>query len=192
VTIILITGAFVILFFVLAPLGLLLLYRGNPVLETCDRKSGSGGWTRHLNTSQLACILICLLLFLNTLLLPVFMPVVMFWDQVITGTPAILTLLVCAGIFGYATWGLYYQVSTAWWVGMIGLVIITLNYGIVLYLGDLREFYRALNFPAEQIDLVEQSGMIEMMRHMWIGLFFYLFVVLAFFWKARTDSSAAA
>ena len=191
-TVIVFTGVFYFLLFVAIPLVLVLLYRGESVLQTCNRKSGSDGWTTHLTIPQLACALICLLIFFNTLLLPVFMPAVMVWDQVITGMPAIASLLVLVGLFGFATWGLYYEVTAAWWVGVIGIVVMTLNYGISFYVGDFGEFYQAMGFPEEQIAMIEQSGMVEMMRHMWISMVFYLAVVLAFFWQARPAQLRAA
>jgi len=184
-TIILFTGVFYFLLFIVVPLVLVLLYRGEPVLQTCNRKSGSEGWTTHLTIPQLVCVQICLVIFLNSLFLPVFMPVVMVWDQILTGMPAIALLLVFAGLIGYATWGLYYQVAAAWWVGLISIILMTLNYGIAFYLGDFLEFYRELDFPEEQIRVIEQSGVTSIMKHMWVSMLFYLGIVIAFFWKAR-------
>ncbi|MEM1157511.1 MAG: hypothetical protein AAF649_08225 [Verrucomicrobiota bacterium] len=190
-TTILFTMAFYVVLFIAVPLGLVLLYRGEPVLHTCHRNSGNSGWTTHLSIPQLVCVLICSLIFVYALFLPLFMPVVMVWNQVITGMPAILTLIVLAGLFGYATWGLYHQQTAGWWVGLVGVLLLSLNYGLAFYVGDMREFYQALEFPEEQIGMIEQSGTLGMMRHLWVSMVCYLAVVLAFFWKARPAHPAA-
>ncbi len=180
-----ITGIFYALLFILLPLTLVLCYRGRDVLATCIARSRATGFTSHLSIPQLVCILICLMMFLNTIFLPVFMPVVMVWDQVLTGTPAILMLILFAAASGYATWGLYYQVPAAWWVGLLSITIIGLNFAISFAVGDIMDFYRELNMPAKQLQVIEDSGIADIMAYTWISIVIYLAIVAAFFWHAR-------
>jgi hypothetical protein len=173
--------------FIGLPLAIVLLYRGKNVLQTCIARSGPGGWTSHLTIPQIVCTLICFLLFVNTLLLPLYMPAVMIWDFIITGPPAIAILITFAALTGYATWGLYYQTAAAWWLGLISIIVICLNYGIAFYVGDIAEFYRAMNFSAEQITLIQDSGVIASMRYLWISSLAYILIALGFFLRARPE-----
>lgn len=185
------TGVLYLVLFIVLPLVLVLCYRGNDVLQTCQVKSGSEGWTSHLSIPQLACCLICSMMFLNMLLLPVVMPAVMVWDMILTGTPAIAVMIFFAGLMGYAAWGLYYKTAAGWWIGLVSIIFIMLNYGIAFYMGDFMEFYRVLDFPEEQIKIIQDSGMIEMMKHMWISLLASVVIISVFFWKARPGIGVA-
>jgi hypothetical protein len=156
--------AFAGCFYILLPLAFLFFFRSPHVRATVEAKDPKERWTDRCPLPVLGAVLvsgysaIACLLGLGYGLIPIA-------GHLVRGFPAILIFLVLAAVNAVLAVGLY-RLRPAAWKGAIALygafaLLFATNFARGI---PWREMYGAMGTPAEQIELMEKSGLLEAMQ----------------------------
>ncbi len=164
-------GAFMGCFYVVLPGTLLLLCQRDSVRATCERRDPKIPWTDRAPMPVLALSLFLAFSALSMVSLMGYgvMPILGFLISGAAGKAVIL--LVALAQAGLA-WGAYRLRPAAWWGTLAFLILATLNAVIVLATTGMMSMYEKMEMPADQLEIIRKSGMVEWMARWgpWMGL----------------------
>jgi hypothetical protein len=178
---------FMALFYIIIPGLVLLFYSTRDCRATCEARDPRPCWTDALPTSLLA---VTMMFWIWAASVPVlgcygwFFP---FFGTILTGLAGMAAVLVSAVLCAATAWGLGRRKIEAW----AGALLLTAAWSVSGYLTfrnmTLMDLYRHMNFPEEQLRVMEQMalpGMPAMMVMYAVGiavLFGILFFVRRYF-----------
>lgn len=155
-------GMMVCLYLVL-PGMFVLFYRSPHVKATCEFKDPLVRWTDSCPLPVLALSLllgsgaISMVYSLAYCVLP-------FFGILLKGVPGGLAILCVSLLFAYLAWATYKLKMGAWWATLAVYGVFCLSTVVTFSRISIMEFYREMNFPEEQLKLMEDSGMVELMN----------------------------
>jgi len=188
----LVTTIFLFGIYVIIPGILVLFYGSKHVKATCKFRDSQVRWTDKCPLPVLALSLLLASGAFSMMLTPFYNSIVPFFGVLLSGIRGAVVVLVVILLFGYLAWGTYKLKMTAWW-GTVVLTIVGAVSSIMTFSHvSLWELYEKMNFPAQQIEVMRQSGILENFNMVWYIVFWaaaflgYLLYTRRFF----TTSSA--
>jgi hypothetical protein len=171
--------AFQAIFLVVLPGIMVLFYGSRNVIATCMARDPRTRWTDSCPMPVLATSLWLVLGSLSFLIMPLcYRSVVAWFGVLVSGTPATLLLVTCMVIGLYLAWATYRLKMIAWWLCLISFTILTASAVVTFLKVDFIEFYRALGYPAEQIELLRNNNVFDdSVMTWWIVVCYALFIV---------------
>lgn len=180
-----ITGSLMGCIYLFLPGLLLVGYQRESVRATCLRRDPQVPWTDRCPMPVLPLVI------LHALTAALCMPATAFYGSVvpafgtvITGAGAVLVIVLMAVAIAYLAWGMYRLQWAAWWGTLLLYVVGTVNTAMFTK-ASLTEMYEAMHLPAAQWEMIQKSGMIDLLDCwmpwmgpivgiLWLGYLVYL------------------
>jgi hypothetical protein len=185
-TILVIQIAFMAVFFILLPGCLVLFYRSRHVKDTCDARDPVPRWT---DASPLPVLAVTCLTTLGAVMMLV-MPLTKlamfpFFGSLLTGIPAAILMIVMALVFLWIG-QCWYRLKVAGWWALVAIVIVFGISNLITFSRlSLVEIYQKLEYPQEQIDLIQQQGWADSGFMMWSAAVWLVPMLGYLFWTKR-------
>jgi hypothetical protein len=170
------------LFGVLAPVALILLYRGRDVAATLDARD-----PREVCTDKIPTPLLGLVLWLAygalAMVASSLYAVFPMGETILTGAPAVAVSLAFAALWGYLAVQLARRDRTAWWVAVVAVVAMVAWALTVFPRTDWNELLRLMGTPVDQPGMPDFAAMYQSpwflawMGVIWAGMLAYLLFV---------------
>lgn len=182
--------------YVVLPGTFLLFYRSRHVKATCEARDTKTRWTDR-------CPLPVLALSLMFGFWAVSMPYMGFYNWVLPFFGCILSgpagAAVAVGLMlltGYVSWGTWHLRRAAWWCAVLSTLVWTVSTILTFARVDFVQLYEKMNFPAQQIELIKQSGMPQGPAMIWffsawfVGFLLYLLYTRRYFLNPASPKAA--
>jgi hypothetical protein len=194
------TGVFLACFYLGLPSLFLVLTQHESVRATCVRRDPRIPWTDRCPMPVLVLALTLAFSISSMLSLAVFRFVVPMFGAFISGTAGAIAVALIAVILAYLAWGTYHLRMAAWWGTLLFGIAGSLSTAITFARADLAEMYRQQGFSADQVEMFQKMGLLEMMPRwgLWGGLtggavwVVYLLAVRRYFVKGGSLTTAAS
>ncbi len=148
----------------------LIFYQRESVRATCQRRDPKIRWTDRCPVPVLA---LSILMALSVVSMPsalVYGPVVPLFGTFTSGPVGAAVILLVTLAMAYLAWGAYRLKMAAWW-GMVLLCVVgAVNVAVTFSRRDLMEMYQAMSMPAAQLEMMQKSGVIEIMSRSMPGM----------------------
>ena len=124
--------------------------------------------------------------------------VISIFGTLLSGLVGTGVVLLLALVLAYLAWGTYRLQMAAWWGTLLIGIAVAANMAITYWRGHLMDMYEKMGFPADQMDLIRKSGIVESMSRwgpwlalaggaVWLG---YLLYVRRYFVQGRSGSNS--
>ena len=144
-------------FGIATPLLILWAYAGEDVLETCRAKHPDPDWSDRCPSTVL--VLALALGFAGLLSFPLALrPVLPWFGDLLTGLAGSAATLVTGGLFVWIGWALFRLKQSGWWAAGASAIVVAVSTVWTLLETPRATWYRALDYPERQIDLLLASG----------------------------------
>ncbi len=177
---------FMAVFFILLPAGFVWFYGARNVRATCERRDPRVRWT---DACPLPVLGIAFLAWVSAaMILPMAacqMAVVPVFGQLVAGVPGGLVMVfLAAGLVWIG--GRWYEVrASGWWSLVLLLVVFGASAFVTFSRIEFIELYRAMGYPAAQIELIQRQGWINNRLLVQASLLWALPVAGYLFWVRR-------
>lgn len=184
-------------FYVLLPAMFIALCRGKSVWATCERRDPKIPWTDRCPMPVLALSIIFAISIMSLSLSMVNGSVIPLFGVFLSGTAGSAVILLIAAALAYLAWGTYRLRMDAWWGALLLGIVGTLNGVVTFSRNDLMRMYEKMEMPAEQLEMIRKSGIVESMNRWgpWMGLVAgaawlgYLLYVRRYFVRAAEETT---
>jgi len=132
------------------------------VRDTVYRRDSKPRWTDRCPLPVLA---LCILHAAGAGCMPVMAAynwVMPFFGSFVSGPAGAAVACVLAVLLACLAWGTYRLKMLAWWGTVVLGIVYIANSIVFLSRGDLLPMYEKMGFPAETIDMIKKTGMLEM------------------------------
>ena len=170
------TIGFMVIFYVVIPAALVLFYGSKHTKATCEQRDPRVGWTDACPLPVLALSLVSGSWALCMPLVGFYGWAVPFFGSVLCGIAGAGCVMVLALLSAYVAWGTYRLKIGAWWCAVGLLTIWGVSIGITFSKVGLMEYYKKMNLPAQQLEMMKQ---LAMQQTPWMILFCEIGVVAA-------------
>jgi hypothetical protein len=151
-------AVFMLIFFVLIPGALILVYGRKNIKLTCEFYDRQIRWTDKCPLPVLGLVLLFGFGAVSLLGMLSYGGVVPVFGSLVSGIPGLLIILALVTVLGYLTRGMYRLEMKAWWAAIVLVVLVSVSATITFSRVNLLDLYAAMNFPAQQIELMKQYG----------------------------------
>ena len=163
------------IFYVVIPGALVLFYGSKHVKATCEQRDPRIRWTDKCPLPVLALSLIFGFWAASVLLMGFYGWAIPFFGSILSGMAGAGVALLGMLLLGYVSWGTYRLTIKAWWCAVLLVVAWGISAGITFSRVSLMEFYERMNFPAQQLELMEQYTLtheprIVLFSTLWVGV----------------------
>jgi hypothetical protein len=152
--------------YVVLPAAFVLFYRSASVKATCERRDPHLSWTEKVPEPVLMLSLGHAFLAYFLLWLAAYNWAIPFFGVVLTGGSGAVVVLSTVALSAWLTRAIYRQRSWSWWVALGLAVVMTVAAVVTLVRIDILELYEAMDYPAEQIEMLRELGI----GGHWLGL----------------------
>lgn len=153
-----------LLFGVLLPAAFIAFYRSPHVKATFEARDPVPRWTDRCPTPVLGLSLFLAYAAFGSLTAAAFgfLPA---FGRVLSGLPAVVLMVVIAGMLAVLSRATYKLESWSWWA-VLGFWLLWALSGVSFVTGsfDLRAMYEGMGMPAQEIEQIEQVGMFEIFQ----------------------------
>jgi hypothetical protein len=151
---------FTFILFVLVPGMFILVYGGKNVKLTCEFRDPQVRWTDKCPLPVLGLVLMFGFSAFSVLGMLFYGRVVPFFGFLVKGIPGGIIILAIAAILGYLSRGLYLMDIKAWWTAVVFIILASISNIVTFSFSrvSLLDVYAAMDFPAQQIELIKQYG----------------------------------
>jgi len=157
------TGGVILAFiYILLPGGFLVACHRESVRATCLRRDPKVRWTDRCPMPVLALSIIMAFSVVSMSSLVAY-GIIPLFGFVISGPAAAAVILSIALVMAYLAWGTYRLHRAAWWGMLLLWIAGTVNAVVTFARTDLMEVYEKMGMPADQLDLIRKSGVVELM-----------------------------
>ena len=166
-----ISGAVVACIYLLLPAIFLIFYHRESVRATCQRRDPQIRWTDRCPMPVLALSILMAFSVASMSTMILYGPVMPLGGRLITGPGGAAVILLVTLAMAYFAWGAYRLQMAAWWGMLLFCLLGALNAIVTFSRTNLVEMYEKMRIPPAQLELMQKSGMIEMMSRWmpWIG-----------------------
>lgn len=165
----LVIGAVLGFFYILIPGVFVLFYRSKHVKATCEFRDSQVRWTDKCPLPLLALSILLILGAYSLSWMLFYGRAVPLFGTIVSGVPGIVVILAVMLILLALARGIYKTNLKAWW-GALALGIIGSISGFITFSRfSLLELYEKMQFPAQDMEFVKQSGVFEKMDLSLIG-----------------------
>jgi len=140
--------------YVVGPGSLILFYRSRHVKATCEARDRRIRWTDRCPPHVLALSFLFWMWSGSLVMMCGYNFAVPFFGCILTGGAGALLVVVCMTLCGWWGWGLYRVRTSAWWGALIFSLTFILSTVITFSRISLLQYYEAMNFPAEQMEML--------------------------------------
>ncbi len=144
-------------FGVMMPLLILWAYQDLDVLATCRARHPDPDWSDRCPSTVL--VLALALGFAGLLSFPLALrPLLPWFGGLLTGAAGSAATLLVGGVFVWIGWALFRLRASAWWATGISTIVVAVSTVWTLLETPRAAWYRALDYPERQIELLLLSG----------------------------------
>jgi hypothetical protein len=191
-------GVFTACFYILLPGAFVVLLHRESVRVTCLRRDPNVRWTDRCPMPVLALsIMLAVSVVSMSSLILAYGSVMPLFGVLISGTAGSVVIVSIALVLAYLAWGAYRLKPAAWWGMLLLGVAWALNMVISFSRTDLMELYEKMGMPADQLEIIRKTGMVEAMSRwgpwgglvggaFWLG---YLLYVRRYFLPKREEDT---
>ncbi|WP_298860064.1 hypothetical protein [uncultured Gimesia sp.] len=152
-------------------------YQSKHVKATCDMRDPHVRWTDKCPLPVLAMSLMLGYGSLSFFYSASYGFVTPFFGILLKGVPGGLVMFAFTLLSAYLAWATYQLKIAAWWTTLVVYITFGVSAIITFSRIDMMDLYREINFPEEQLKLIEKSGMIDRMNMpLMFGMSFVVFV----------------
>jgi len=156
-----------------------LFYQSKHVKATCEARDPAANWTDTCPapalTNSLWLGLGSFWLLASSLTTQSVAPM---FGYLLSGTPAMLVLLICSAAGLYLAWTSYQLRTAAWWGTLAAVALASLSAAITFARVNLSDFYRKSGYSEQQIAQLQDLGFFTGRFMVWSTIvFFFLFLV---------------
>jgi len=165
-------GAVVACIYILLPGMFLVLCHRESVRATCFRRDPEIRWTDRCPMPVLALSIMLAFSVVSMSSAMAYGFVIPLFGVFISGAAGAVVILLIALVLAYLAWGTYRLQMAAWWGTLLLGIVGALNAVVTFSRTDLMEMYEKMGMPADQLDLVWKTGLVDSMSHWgpWLGL----------------------
>ncbi len=187
---------FMIIFYVIIPGVLVLFYGSKNVKATCQFRDSRLRWTDKCPLPVLAVSLIFGSGAVSMLFMGFYGWVIPFFGSILNGMKGAAVVLVVMLLFGYVAWGTYKLSIKAWWCAVLVIIAWALSAGITFSRVSILDYYEKMNFPEQQLDMIEQYSIPQdymvLFFGLWVACFLgYLLYTRRYFVRPVEQESAS-
>jgi hypothetical protein len=151
------TVAFIAVLMVILPAIWVWFYRSPHVKATCEAADPVERWTDRSPLPVIAVSLWLLFSVPSILFAPVaYKGVVPFFGNFLVGPVATAIYILMAALWTYGAWAMYKLRPLGWWLITVSIVVSGISGFLTYSRHSIGELYRLLDYPAEQIALIEK------------------------------------
>jgi len=167
-----ILGAVMACIYILLPGVFLVLCHRESVRATCQRRDPKIRWTDRCPMPVLALSIMLALSVVSMSSLVAYGCVMPLFGVLISGAAGAVVILLIALVMAYLAWGTYRLKLAAWWGTLLFWIAGTLNMVVTFSRTDLMEMYEKMGMPADQLEMMRKTGLVESMSQWgpWMGL----------------------
>ncbi len=137
-------------------------YQRGDVKRTCDAKDPHVRWTDHCPLPVLSLSLLLGFAATSVIWSAGYGFVTPFFGVILKGVSGAIFFLALSLLFGYLAWATYKLKMAAWWATLAAFVLLGLSTVISFSRMSMLDLYREMNFPADQLKMMEAAGVLEM------------------------------
>ncbi len=145
-------------------------YQRADVKLTCDAKDPHVRWTDHCPLPVLSLSLLLAFAATSVIWSAGYGFVTPFFGTIIKGVPGAIFFIGLSLLFGYLAWATYKLKMGAWWATLGVFVLLALSTVISFSRISMLDLYREMNFPEDQLKMMEASGVFEMNIPLMMGV----------------------
>ena len=107
-----------------------------------------------------------------------------FFGCILSGPAGAAVAIVLMLVMSYVSWGTWHLRLTAWWCAVLSIIVWTVSTILTFTRVDFMQLYEKMKFPAQQLELMKQSGMPHSPAMIWFfGAWFAGFLAYLFYTK---------
>lgn len=152
--------------YVVLPGAFVLFYRSAAVKATCERRDPHLSWTEKVPEPVLMLSLGHAFLAYFLLWLAAYNWAIPFFGVILTGAAGATVVLPTVVVSAWLTRAIYLRKPWSWWAALGLAVIMTVASVVTLMKVDILELYAAMDYPADQIEMLRELGI----GGHWMGL----------------------
>ena len=152
--------------FVILPGAFVLFYRSAAVKATCERRDPHLSWTEKVPEPVLMLSLGHAFLAYFLLWLAAYNWAIPFFGVILTGVSGATVVLPTVVLSAWLARAVYLRKPWSWWAALGLVVIMTVASVVTLMKVDILELYEAMDYPADQIEMLRELGI----GGHWLGL----------------------
>ena len=186
--------------YILLPGVFLVLCNQESVRATCQRRDPKTRWTDRCPMPVLAMSMILAFGVVSMPTAVAYGSVFPLFGVFISGAAGSVVILLIALVLAYLAGGTYRLQMAAWWGTLVLGIAGTLNMVITFSRTDLMEMYEKMGLPADQLEMIRKTGIVESMSHwapgmglvggaVWLG---YLLYVRRYFVRSGTGTTGTS
>jgi len=165
------TGAFLRVIFLIIPAIWAFFYGSKHVKATCEARDPVERWTDRCPLPVIALSLISAFGVLSMLGTAVTLHgVIPFFGIFLSGLPGTVFYVVFAGIMGYGAWAVYRLDLRGWWVLFAIMCIMPISGAVTYWHHDVMELYKSAGYSAEEMARIQQFNFFKGGRIIWFTL----------------------
>ena len=157
-------------FYVIIPAALVLFYGSKNVKATCEFRDPRVRWTDKCPLPVLALSLIFGFWAVSMPFTLVYRYAMPFFGFILTGLSGAGVVLLVMLLAGYVAWGTYRLSINAWWCAVLVITAWALSTAITFSRVSILDFYEKMNFPQQQLDIIEQYSISQDYMVLYFGL----------------------
>ena len=158
---------FMICIYIVGPGAHILFYRSRHVKATCETRDSRIRWTDKCQPHVLALSFLFWMWGGSLLMMCGYNFALPFFGRIITGGPGALVMLTCMALSFWLAWGLYKLRPSAWWGSLFFTLVYIVSVAATFSQITLIQYYEAMNFPSEQLDLMRA---IDLEKNTFLGI----------------------
>ncbi|MDD5454158.1 MAG: hypothetical protein PHW62_01480 [Candidatus Ratteibacteria bacterium] len=184
-----VTIIFMIVFYIVVPGIAILFYGSKNVKATCESRNPVPSWTDKCPLPVLGLSFLYAIGVISVIPMASYNFVMPFFGSLLSGAAGALAIFCVVLILGYLAFGTYKLHMKAWWAAVLLMLLGTISTIMTFSKISLLEFYQKMNFPEQQLKLIQQMGITRNSNIIWQSVFWtviffgYLLYVRKFFVK---------
>ena len=160
-------GGFMGCIYIILPLAFVLFYQSKHVWATCRFRDPKVRWTDGCPLPVLALVIFFAYGLSCMVWLPFYNFTIPWFGVLLDGAWGALVVLGVVLLQIYLVWGMYHRKVAAWWTAVFAVVVGSVTGLLSIARTDFMELYERMGMSAQQLDMIEQTGMVEKMSSMW-------------------------
>jgi len=176
--------------YVVLPGAFVLFYRSEGAKATCERRDPHLSWTEKVPEPVLMLSLGHAALAYFLLWLAAYNWAIPFFGVILTGRSGAAVVLATVALSAWLTRAIYLRRRWSWWAALGLAVVMTVAAVVTLLRNDVFTLYEAMDYPADQIEMLRDLGI----GGHWLGLWpllIFAAVYVAYLLYARRHFSAS-
>jgi hypothetical protein len=149
--------------YIVLPAVFLVLCHNQSARATCLRRDPYIRWTDGCPMPVLALSIMLALSVVSMASSFIYGPVLPLFGSLISGPAAVAVTLLIGLVMAYLAWGTYRLQMAAWWGTLLLLIAGVLSAVITFSRTTLMEMYEKMRMPADQLEMIRKSGIVQSM-----------------------------